>query len=249
MDETLNAVNDAQGQTVDAPQTEPIESVEQEVANPDVGAEKAVQTPEQNAWYAKQRKEAEEARAEAERVKRQIERLKTALSKYDYQGDPEDIADTLEAQKQSMTVEELRAQREAEAMRVRELAMNDPEIRKIKEERDTFYQMQLEQIRKGDLEKVKKAFPEVSAKDVSDLGEQFATLRANGIDPVVAYAAIKQAEGANKPKAPPSIGGINETSSREKDYYTPQEVDALSEKDLNNPKIWEIVRKSMTKWK
>ncbi len=253
MDETLNAVNDAQGQTVDAPQTEPIESeaVEtvQEVAIPDVGAEKVVQTPEQNAWYAKQRKEAEEAKAEAERVKRQAERLKAALNQYGYEGEAEDIADALEAQKNSITVEELRARREAEARRIRDLAMNDPEIRKIKEERDAFYQMQLDQIRKGDLEKVKKAFPDVAAKDVKELGEQFAALRANGIDAVVAYAAIRQAQETAKPKVPPSIGGINEVTSREKDYYTPQEVDALSEKDLNNPKIWDVVRKSMTKWK
>ena len=208
MEELLNAVNDAQGQNVDAPNPEPTDSAaeqsEQEVATPDAGGEKTresaaeepkgAQSRELNTWLATQRKEAAEAKAEAERVKQQADRLKAALGRYGYQGEPEEIADMLEAQNQSVTVEELRATREAEAKRIREAAMNDPEIRKIKEERDAFYQMQLEQIRRADLEKVKKAFPDVAAKDVTELGEQFASLRANGIDAVVAYAAIKQAE-------------------------------------------------------
>ena len=34
--------------------------------------------------------------------------------------------------------------------------------------------------------------------------------------------------------------------SRKKDYYTPEEISKLSEEDLDDPEIWEAVRKSMT---
>ena len=208
----LNAVNDAQGMTVESPNTAPMESAaeqsEQEVATPAVGEDspRAVQTPEQNAWYAEQRRAAAEAKAEAERVKRQAERLKQALSKYGYQGEPEEIAEQIEAASENVSVEEFRAAREQESKRIREAAMNDPEIKKLKEERDTLYEMQLDRIRKGDLEAVKKAFPDVSAKDVKELGEQFGVLRANGVEAVVAYAAIRQAQGAKKARAPMKYG-------------------------------------------
>lgn len=248
--DNLNTVNDVQEQTVDAPTTEPIESVSQEVATPAVGEDKpsAVQTPEQNAWYAEQRRAASEAKAEADKAKAAAARLQSVLNRYGYQGSPEEIADQVEAQEQKISVEQLRAVREQEAKRIREAAMNDPEFKKLKEERDALYEMQLDQIRKGDLEKVKKAFPDVSAKDVKELGEQFASLRANGIDAVVAYAAIKQAEGATKPKTPPSIGSVNNATARVKDFYSPEEADTLSEAQLNDPNVWAALRKSMTKW-
>ena len=36
---------------------------------------------------------------------------------------------------------------------------------------------------------------------------------------------------------------------KEKDYYTPDEVDRLTDEEMNDPKIRAKVRKSMTKWK
>ena len=138
MTDTLNAVNDAQGMTVESPNTEPMESeavdAAQEVASPVVGEDKpkAVQTPEQNAWYAEQRKAAAEAKAEADRVRKQAERLSGVLSRYGYQGTPDEIADQVEAQEQKITVEQLKAAREQEAKRIREAAMNDPEFLKLK---------------------------------------------------------------------------------------------------------------------
>ena len=31
-----------------------------------------------------------------------------------------------------------------------------------------------------------------------------------------------------------------------KDYYSPEEIERLTEEDLDNPKVWEAVRRSMT---
>lgn len=35
--------------------------------------------------------------------------------------------------------------------------------------------------------------------------------------------------------------------NRVKEYYTPEEIDRLTEKDLDNPEVWEAVRRSMTR--
>lgn len=45
------------------------------------------------------------------------------------------------------------------------------------------------------------------------------------------------------------IGSMkNGNTQEEKTYYTPEEVDRLTEKDLENPKIFAAVRDSMAKW-
>lgn len=38
----------------------------------------------------------------------------------------------------------------------------------------------------------------------------------------------------------------NPPETRMKDYYSPEEIEKLTEEDLRDPKVWEIVRKSMT---
>ena len=53
-----------------------------------------------------------------------------------------------------------------------------------------------------------------------------------------------------KKEQKPSTGSVKTKASvKEKDFYTPEEVDKLNQNDLDNPKVWEVVRKSMTKWK
>ncbi|MEG0570902.1 MAG: hypothetical protein RR497_04570 [Oscillospiraceae bacterium] len=47
---------------------------------------------------------------------------------------------------------------------------------------------------------------------------------------------------------PPQLGAVNELSDVQKDFYTPEEVDKLTDRDLSNPKIMKRVQYSMTKW-
>nr|DAD98153.1 MAG TPA: hypothetical protein [Myoviridae sp. cthRr4] len=53
------------------------------------------------------------------------------------------------------------------------------------------------------------------------------------------------------PTKPVSTGSSQSTvpDNKEKEYYTPEEVDKLSSKDLDNPTIWKRVRESMKRWK
>lgn len=52
---------------------------------------------------------------------------------------------------------------------------------------------------------------------------------------------------AKRPKSPGSAKDTGGTTAKE--YYTPAEVDKLTDEQLSDPKIWAAVRKSMTKWK
>lgn len=53
------------------------------------------------------------------------------------------------------------------------------------------------------------------------------------------------------PTKPASTGSSQSTvpDNKDKEYYTPEEVDKLSSKDLDNPTIWKRVRESMKRWK
>lgn len=55
---------------------------------------------------------------------------------------------------------------------------------------------------------------------------------------------------SNVPKKPVSTGSTKSTvpDSQIKEYYTPEEVDKLSSKDLDNPTIFKRVRESMKRW-
>lgn len=55
------------------------------------------------------------------------------------------------------------------------------------------------------------------------------------------YSQIKPKKQVNK------MGSMkNGQASQVKDYYTEEEISRLTEDDLNNPQVWEAVRKSMT---
>ena len=44
-----------------------------------------------------------------------------------------------------------------------------------------------------------------------------------------------------------TMGSMKHTQeSRVKDYYTPEEIERLTEEDLDNPQVWDAVRRSMT---
>ena len=56
---------------------------------------------------------------------------------------------------------------------------------------------------------------------------------------------------SNTPKKPVSTGSTKSTvpDNQVKEYYTPDEVDKLSSKDLDNPSVLKRVRESMKHWK
>ncbi len=64
--------------------------------------------------------------------------------------------------------------------------------------------------------------------------------------------AIKEtfAKDEKKNEQPASTGSVKDSgASNLKEYYSPEDVDNLSDKDYDNPEIMKRVRDSMTKWK
>lgn len=58
------------------------------------------------------------------------------------------------------------------------------------------------------------------------------------------YELYQEQKEKQKPKTIGSMKGIPE--SKVKDYYTPEEISKLTEEDLDDPRVWEAVRRSMT---
>jgi len=200
------------------------------------------QSAEENAKFAAARRQAE---AEARAIKAQNERLLQALKGYGYEGSPEEIADALIAQQQGISTEEARAQREA-------IEAENAKYNQLQSEVETYKSLAIEKLKSDDLAKLKSAYPEdkevQKLKSIDELGDEFFLLLSATKDPELAYDALQAKNARHTKPVPPDIGAVNSSSGKEKDFYTPDEVDKLTDKDYDNPKIMEIVRKSMLRW-
>lgn len=105
---------------------------------------------------------------------------------------------------------------------------------------------------KSDMEAIKAAYPEADVSDVQKLGKVFLELMATGkVDAVTAYEAQMSHDSRTVKPAPASMGSAASSGqSTAKEYYSPDEVDSLSNDDYDrDPDLWQRVRKSMLKWK
>lgn len=89
--------------------------------------------------------------------------------------------------------------------------------------------------------------PTANLTAITELGEDYAKLRRAGVSAVAAYEAVKYRRA--KGEIPPDTGALGSDRAQEKEFYTPEEVDRLSSRELDDPKIMERVMRSMTKWK
>ena len=80
----------------------------------------------------------------------------------------------------------------------------------------------------------------LSSKDFQDYANQF---RED-----VPITRVYEMWAKTQPKAPvEQMGSMkNLAPNKQKDYYTDEEISRLTLDDLNDPKVWEAVRKSMT---
>jgi len=100
-----------------------------------------------------------------------------------------------------------------------------------------------------DFEKIKAVYPDVTETSVAQFGPDYCSLVALNYDPITAYEAVRAKIARETKNPPPNIGAVNNTSGEDKDFYTPEEVDKLTRGDFKrNPRLLEVVRRSMTKW-
>lgn len=235
MDE-FNTVNDVEVGT-EALQDDTSESVAEETPVESVVEPAPQQSKEDNAKYAEARRQAE---AEARAVKMQNDRLLQALNGFGYEGSPEEIADALLAANQGTSVEEVRVEREAREA-------EEARINALRSETEYYRNIAIKSQMAEDLKQLQTVYPEI--KSLNELDPKVFSIMKNGLDVLTAYEVMKAQADRNKKPTPPDIGGVDNSSSQEKDYYSPAEVDKLTSKDYDNPKIMERVRQSMLKWK
>jgi hypothetical protein len=234
--ETVVESQEAEATTSEVTETEETETVVEET--------RPRQSAEENAKFAAARRQAE---AEARAIKAQNDLLMQALNAYGYQGSPAEIADMLLAQTQGITVEQARQEREAQEA-------ENAKYNQLQSEVETYKSLAIEKLKSDDLAKLKSAYPEdkevQKLKSIDELGDEFFSLLSATKDPELAYDALQVRNARHTKPTPPDIGAVNGSSSKEKDFYTPAEVDKLTSADYEkNPKLWDIVRDSMLKWK
>ena len=260
MEENLNTVNDVQEENVDLQSNADVSETGAETAAEAEGesqpeaANRAdsiseTQSRALNSWAAAQRRAAEAARQEAAALRADYDRLTTALKGYGFNGSAEDMADEIEARASGKTAAQVKMERMQDQARIKQAVLSSPEYQRLQKETEALREISYKSIYDRDIAEINKYNPGAKIKKLDDLGPEYTRLRAAGVSNLAAYAATQAVSEAHNKLKPPSIGAVGSNSSRQKDYYSPAEVDKLTEKDLDDPKILEAVKRSMTKWK
>ena len=96
--------------------------------------------------------------------------------------------------------------------------------------------------RRKELEKQGIDLSILNDKDFQDFEKQFSK-ETKLLDIVDYYKRL------NPQNQPQKIGSMKSDGAQIKSYYTPEEIMKLTDEELDNPRIWEAVRKSMTNQK
>lgn len=219
---------------------EPSEEVtgveEQETAEPvsDDSEQPTGKTEEDAAW-ARMRREAEQARAEAEAAQKELAELKasnearsSAISRLTGRGEDAEIAALAEVT--GMSEDEVAEIYEREA----EAAQKDLRIEQLEE---MVGSIQAERLMQVDLERLRKIDPALNSLD--ELGPEYvrymSVLDPETGEPIMepedAYWAIKAKQRANQATPPKEVGKVA-TGPAEKTRFTAQEIDAMSSEQL-----------------
>ncbi|MBE6953099.1 MAG: hypothetical protein E7452_06060 [Ruminococcaceae bacterium] len=118
---------------------------------------------------------------------------------------------------------------------------------RLERELQRMQRMVREYRRADELRSLQAHDPTANLTDLAALGEDYARLRRAGVGAVAAYEAVKYQRA--KGEIPPDTGALGSDRAQEKEFYTPDEVDRLTSRELDDPKIMERVMRSMTKWK
>lgn len=235
MDENIN--ESAEIQEVAEPETETsLGAEEQEVAAPDT-AEDSYEVAEEPTH---QRTEMDAAFAEMRRQNQQLEReakmMREALSTY-FEGETaEELSINAHAYAQQRDPEEYRVEWEKQQDYERALQENE-------ELHNMMLEMEVDRLMRDGLREVQEIDPNI--KSLDELGEPFVKMIGAGLTTKEAYYATLAMNSKEKVFAPSPIGKVSDNRI-ERDYYTSEEIDNLTDEELDDPVIWEKVMKSMS---
>lgn len=235
MDENIN--ESAEIQEVAEPETDSLAGAEeQEVAAPDT-AEDSNETAES---APQGRTEADAKFAEMRRQNEQLERearmMREALARY-FEGETaEELSINANAYAEQRDPEEYRAEWEKQQDYERAIRENEAL-------RDQMLEMEIDRRMQDGLREVQAIDPNI--KSLDELGESFIHMIAAGLTTKEAYYATLAMNSKEKVFAPSAIGKVSDNRI-ERDYYTSEEIDNLTDEELDDPQIWEKVMKSMS---
>lgn len=209
-----------------------------EVAEPEteeVVTEEAPQSGKTDAdhAFAEQRRriaELEKANAEQEASNKQ---MFEALSRY-FEGETaEELSINANAYAEKRDPEEYRAEYEAN----KELETLRAENQNLKKQ---MFDAEIDRLMQEGLREIQEIDPEV--KSLDDLGQSFPNFIRAGLSTKDAYYATMAKESKEKIMPPQTIGKVANTKA-ERDYYTSEELDNLSDAEIDAN--WDKVKRSM----
>lgn len=228
------------------------EATEQGVEEPEV-AEQASEEPDEkpgkteaDAAFAEMRRRAEEAerqKAEVEAKLADLEAKATARAAAMANMDVDEV-EAIAEQAGISKEDVINTIKEAEAAAAAAKDVEEKEAR-IKELEAELQEVYVASAMKEDLTTIQSI--DSSVKSLEDLGEDFAAYVAAGLSAEQAYYAIKGKEIATKPTPPEAPGKISDTAPAPKDYFTEEEVNAMTSDEKS--KNWEKIMASLPHWK
>lgn len=229
MDENIN-IESAEIQEVAEPEMdEALESAEtQEVAEPDTAVDSTEETGQP------ERTEADARFAEMRRQNQQLEReakmMREALARY-FEGETaEELSINANAYAEERDPDEYRKEWEREQDYERAIRENE-------ELRDQMLNMEIDKRMREGLREVQEI--DSNIKSLDELGESFINMIAAGLTTKEAYYATLAMKSKEKVFAPDPIGRVSDNRV-ERDYYTSEELDNLTDEELeaNWDKVW-----------
>ena len=233
MDENIN-YESAENQEVAEPENEALESAEnQEVAEPDT-AENSYEAEES---VTRERTEADARFAEMRRQNQQLEReaqmMREALSRY-FEGETaEELSINANAYAEERDPDEYREEWERQQDYERALRENEAL-------RNQMLDMEIDKRMREGLREIQEIDPNV--KSLDELGESFVHMIGAGLSTKEAYFATLAMNNKDKVFAPDPIGRVSDNRV-ERDYYTSEELDNLTDEELDAN--WDKVMRSM----
>lgn len=229
----------AETQEVAEPETDVTESAEsQEVAEPETAEDPVTETEEPES-SGSGKTEQDAAFAEMRRANQQLEREKqqmmAALSRYFDGETPEDLSINAMAYADQRDPDEYRQEWEHN--------QEFEQLRADKEDLEAeLLNLKVEKLMQDGLRDIQAIDPNV--KSLDELGDSFLKFVSAGLTSTEAYWASKAQTLKEKVIAPSAIGKVSD-SKAERDYFTSEELDNLTDEELNDEKIWAKAMRSL----
>ena len=239
-------IESAESQEVAEPETEELESAEsQEVAEPETSETPTEEVSESEAGsfgrteadaaFAEMRRQNQDLQSQLEDMARRNAAMSGALSRYFEGEDDDELVINANAYAEERDPAEYREQYERdiefERLQAQNYALEEQLI-----------DVEVSRLMQEGLRDVQAIDP--SIKSLEELGDSFVDFIAAGLSTEDAYWAVKAKERDTKVLAPDAIGKVADTKS-ERDYFTSEELDALTDDDLNDDAIYEKAMRSL----